>query len=276
MEAYNSELNKFIERGAIVKLSQEEIEVYTGPVSFVSHHALHKPDSLTTPLRIVTNTSLKNIRAGLSPNECMQEGPNSLSSLLEVTIGFRMHEVALAYATGDLEKHLRRIVWRWCDTTAEWQILAYNIVTFGDQKAGLVLELVKRLAAELGQGIYPEASRQILFKTYVDDGAGGGTREQVDRFRGKMVNGEYDGTIPQILGLVGLKLKTMVASGDSDPKVLELMGDKLLGHIWNPTTDKFIFKVTVNLSTSKLKKDRSPWYESVFAVQRLPYDNLMI
>ena len=35
----------------------------------------------------------------------------------------------------------------------------------------------------------------------------------------------------KILRLVGLKLKTMVASGDSDPKVLELMGDKLLGHI---------------------------------------------
>ena len=60
----------------------------------------------------------------------------------------------------------------------------------------------------------------------------------------------------KILRLVGLKLKTMVASGDSDPKVLELMGDKLLGHIWNPTTDKFIFKVTVNLSTSKRKEDR--------------------
>jgi len=61
----------------------------------------------------------------------------------------------------------------------------------------------------------------------------------------------------KILRLVGRKLKTMVASGDSDPKMLELMGDKLLGHIWNPTTDKFIFKVTVNLSTSKRKEDRS-------------------
>ena len=111
----------------------------------------------------------------------MQEEPNALSSLLEVTIGFRLHEVALVYdmtkayqsiATEELEKHLRRIVWRWCDTTAEWQILAYNVVTFGDQIAGLILELVKRLAAELGRGIDTEASDQILFKTYVNDGAG--------------------------------------------------------------------------------------------------------
>ena len=86
--------------------------MYTGPVLYVSHHAVFKPGSTTTPLRIVTNTSLKNANAGISPNECMQEGPNALAPLLEVIIGFRMYEVGLAYdmtkayqsiATGELE-----------------------------------------------------------------------------------------------------------------------------------------------------------------------------
>ena len=95
--AYNSELKKFLDRGAITKMSQEEIGSYTGPVSYVSHHGVHKPDSTTTPLRIVTNTSLKNGNCGMSPNECMQEGPNALASLIEVLVGFRMHEVALHY-----------------------------------------------------------------------------------------------------------------------------------------------------------------------------------
>ena len=88
----------------------------------------------------------------------MQEGPNALSSLLQVLIGFRMYEVALVYdmtkayqsiGTGETEKHLRRIVWRWCDVSAPWEVLAYNVVTFGDQIAGLVLELVKNLAADM-------------------------------------------------------------------------------------------------------------------------------
>ena len=73
LDAYNSELQKFIERGAIVRLSQEEIESYSGPVSYVSHHAVFKPGSASTPLRIVTNTSLKNRTAGLSPNDRMME-----------------------------------------------------------------------------------------------------------------------------------------------------------------------------------------------------------
>ena len=67
------------------------------------------------------------------------------------------------------------------------------MVTFGDHIAGLVLELVKGLAANLGEGIDAEASHQIRAKTYVDDGLGGGTREQVERYRGKLVDGRYDG-----------------------------------------------------------------------------------
>ena len=121
LDAYNTELRKSMERGAIVKLTEDEIDSYVGPVSYVAHHDVHKPDSTTTPLRVVTNTSLKNINAGLSPNDCMREGPNALSSLLEVLIGFRMCEVGLVYdmskayqaiKTGEVEKHVRRLVWR--------------------------------------------------------------------------------------------------------------------------------------------------------------------
>ena len=49
LEAYNSELRKFIERGAIILLTQKEIEAYNGPVSYVAHHDVHKPDSSSTP-----------------------------------------------------------------------------------------------------------------------------------------------------------------------------------------------------------------------------------
>ena len=118
--------------------------------------------------------------------------------------------------TGTLERHVRRIVWRYGDVSADWQIYGYDVVTFGDQVAGLALELVKRLAADMGKDIDADASYQIRHKTCVDDSVSGGTREMVERFRGQEVNGCYDGTLPSILGLVGLKLKCMVASGDDD------------------------------------------------------------
>lgn len=80
VDTYNSELQKLVDRGAPTKLMQEEMNSYQGPVSYVSHLAVFKPDSATTPLRIVTNTRLKNTNAGKSPNDCMQEGPSALSS----------------------------------------------------------------------------------------------------------------------------------------------------------------------------------------------------
>ena len=63
-----------------------------------------------------------------------------------------------------------------------------------------------------------------------------------------------NGTLPRILNLVGLKLKVMVASGDTDRESLELLGDKVLGHVWQPTLDKLVFRIIVNLTPAKLKK----------------------
>ena len=201
------------------------MDSYSGPISYVTHLPVLKPESTTTPLRIVTNTSFVNQYAKLSPNNCMQEGPSALSSLLEVLVGFRMNEVALVYdltkayqsiKTGDVERHTRRICWRFGDVSADWKTYGYNVVTFGDQVAGLALELVKGLAADLGEKLDSEASDQIRRKTYVDDGAGGGSRSQVDRFRGDFIDGDYSGTLAQIFRLVNLRLKVMVASGDTD------------------------------------------------------------
>ena len=84
------------------------------------------------------------------------------------------------------------------DVTADWEVYGYDVVTFGDQAAGLILELVKGMAAELGQDIDSEAAHQIKRRTYVDDGAGGGTMEQVRRYRGELVDGKYNGTLAQI------------------------------------------------------------------------------
>ena len=76
--------------------------------------------------------------------------------------------------------------------------------------------------------------------------------------------------MPTILGLVGLTLKVMVASGDSDPSLLELMGDKVLRHTWRPTEDKLIFTITVNLSTSRTRGQKVHRDLDTTDIPRLP------
>ena len=54
----------------------------------------------------------------------------------------------------------------------------------------------------------------------------------------QLIDEQYTWTIPQILGLVNLKLKVMI---DEDEELLGILGDKVLVHTWKPTEDKFVF-----------------------------------
>ena len=47
---YNQEFQKYLDRGAAVKLSKEDIRNWRGPVNYISHHGVIS-DSVTTPLR---------------------------------------------------------------------------------------------------------------------------------------------------------------------------------------------------------------------------------
>ena len=263
LELYNEELRKVIEKGHLSKMSKEELETYNGPISYVSHHPVYK-DSKTTPVRLATNSSLKNKTCGFSPNECMGSPPNALSSLLKVFLRWRTYRVALnvdltkAYQSiktpGDLERNVRRLVWRWGMKDAVWEIYCWEVMTFGDQLAALILELAKNMAATLGQTTDPEAVDLLENSTYVDDICGGGSQEQVDRFKGyKNEDGTYSGTLPTILSNVGLKTKVMVQSHETDEDALDKFGNRVLGHLWDPVEDKLIFKFTVNLSSKNRK-----------------------
>ena len=151
--------------------------------------------------------------------------------------------------SGDLERNVRRLVWRFGETEAAWQFFRWQVMTFGDQLASLILELVKNRAAEMGMEVDAEAANLLKRAMYVDDLLGGGTWEQVARFRGeRLSSGAYNGTLAQILSKVGFTSKLMVVSVECNPEVLEQFGGKVLGHAWCPRTDKIEFKVTVNLS----------------------------
>ena len=93
-EYYNQEFQKYLDRGAALKLSQEELDSYQGPINYISHHGVEQ-DSVTTPLRIVSNSSLKN--GGKSLNDCLITGPNSLNSMFDCMLRFRCHECALVF-----------------------------------------------------------------------------------------------------------------------------------------------------------------------------------
>ena len=62
LSAFNTEFDKMIGYGALVEIFQEEIDSWEGAEHYVSLQHVLKEDSPTTPLRIVSNSSLSDKR----------------------------------------------------------------------------------------------------------------------------------------------------------------------------------------------------------------------
>ena len=76
-----------MEQGVARKLQLIEMLSYGGPVRYISHHAVMKPESKSTPCRIVFNSSAN--YHGHMLNEYYAKGPNMLNNLLGVLLRFR-------------------------------------------------------------------------------------------------------------------------------------------------------------------------------------------
>ena len=269
MESFYLEFNKMTNCGALVELSKVDLELWKGPVHYVSLQHVLNNDSSTTPLRIVTNSSLSD-RNGLSLNSILMKGPNTLSDQWEILTRWRMYETALcsdvtkayyAIRTGETEKHVRRVVWRFGDQAYQWRIFGYCTVSFGDRPAAALLEIVIKKTAERFWEIDPEAAFKIMMDRYVDDFATGGYSHQILRFVGNEVaNFQCDGTIPTILSKGSLQLKAIVTSGESNPDKINKLGNKVLGLNWCARTDTIAVEFNgVKVSTSKdVRMDSDP------------------
>merc|ERR1711867_164072 len=185
---YHEEMAKAIEAGSLRKLTLGEMSAWTGPVHYITHFGVLNPESKSTRVRVVSNSKMQNAHTRLSFNDTTDGVPNALNDLFNVLLQWRGHEQALMYdlskayqsvKTGDLELHLRRILWR--KTTSEnFQTYGYTCATFGDEPAAAGLELAKRKTAMESMDIDALAARQLVTATYVDDGGGGGSKE--DRY----------------------------------------------------------------------------------------------
>ena len=262
LETYNVEFQDYIDRGVLVEVTEAEIgnwEKVGGSVNFIAHHGVETPDKATTKTRLVSNPSIRNCGKGPSINAFWPKGPLSLQPMLEVFLRFRAYEVACHYdirkmyhsvLTTDQEKFLRLLVWRM--DGEEWKRYGYKVVAMGDRPAACILELVKDVAATMGEEIDAETAAKIKEDTYVDDGCSGGSKEDVDKMIGDFEELEdgsllYNGTVQQILSKVSFQLKMMIRSGDNDDRALAKMGGAILGHKWNPLDDEFIFEIKVYL-----------------------------
>ena len=177
MNTYSSQINDMVKRGVSRKLSEEEIKTYTGPVHYIAHHAVSKPDSETTPVRIVFDSS--HTFQGHSLNSFLAKGPDAfMNNLLTVWLRFRENLVGIvgdirkmynSVYIKELEQHVHRFLWRNLQATKQPDIYVITAVNIGDRPSGTIATVALRKTADANKDVYPRAADIIINSTYVDD-----------------------------------------------------------------------------------------------------------
>ena len=144
-----------VNRGVTRKLTKAELRNYKGPIHYISHHEVLKPDSKSTPVRIVFNSSAKYMVHVL--NRYWAKGPDILNNILAVLLRFREYGVAFigdiekmyhTVATNALDQHTHRFLWHDIETTREPDIYVKQSVPFGDKPSGAIATVTLRKTAE--------------------------------------------------------------------------------------------------------------------------------
>ncbi|XP_062535039.1 uncharacterized protein LOC134204226 [Armigeres subalbatus] len=170
---YAEFMSDYLSMGHMRELSEEETSASS---YYLPHHAVMKPDSTTTKLRVVFDASCRT-SSGISLNDALMVGPVFQDMIVGIAFRFRTHRFALV---GDVAKmyrmillnpadqQLQKIVWR---DSAEEPIRTFGLVTvtYGTESAPyLATKCLRRLSDE-GQGAYPKAAKILRKDFYVDD-----------------------------------------------------------------------------------------------------------
>ncbi|XP_071948741.1 uncharacterized protein [Antedon mediterranea] len=230
-ECYASQIDDMLQRKVARKLSDSEMRSYKGPVHYISHHGIAKPDSKSTPLRIVFNSSAN--YKGHVLNEYWAKGPDVNNNLLAVLFRFRREQVALVgdikkmYHSIDismLDQHTHRFLWRNMEIDRPIHTYCVTAVNFGDGPSATMAIRALQRTAELSAELFPEAAQTLQENVYMDDIA--------DNLQTVEKAYERSEEINAILSKGSFNVKEWTISG------VNMDTTKFLGLEWNPRDDK--------------------------------------
>ncbi|XP_055527073.1 uncharacterized protein LOC129719703 [Wyeomyia smithii] len=128
---YKDFIAEYLKLGHMRPVSEE---TEPSPAYYLPHHAVIKPDSLTTKLRVVFDASCKT-STGISLNDALMVGPVVQEDLLSISIRFHLHRIAVVADVVKMyrmvkvhphDQHLQRILWR---NTPDEPIGTYELTT---------------------------------------------------------------------------------------------------------------------------------------------------
>ncbi|XP_053691865.1 uncharacterized protein LOC128740351 [Sabethes cyaneus] len=243
---------------------------------YLPHHAVLRPTSSTTKLRVVFNASAKPYQAAKSLNEVLHVGGVVQSDIFSILLRFRLHVVVF---TADIAKMYRqvlvaachtpfqRIFWR-TESNQRLRVLELQTVTYGTASAPfLATRSLVQLCNDEGDR-FPLASKIILEDCYVDDILSGSTsvEEAVEAQRqlqemlqlGGFPIHKWSSNCSKLLSQVPEENREKLVRLDC-PTNSEVI--KTLGLTWSPQSDEFLFVTKTSADPHELFTKRKVFSE---------------
>ena len=262
-ELYSRQMEDMLNRGAAREISEEELSRYKGPIYYISHHAVLKPESKSTHCRIVFKSSTK--YKGYALNDFFAKGPSLLNQLVGILLRFRQNRIGFI---GDISKMFHSIdiplvdqmthlfLWRGMNTGIKPKTYAMTRVNMGDRPSSAIAQVALRNTAIGALDEFPLESTLIQRNSYMDDiPASLDTDKQAQSV---MRN------IGHLLNKKGFKIKEWIWSGSKgndtndtatiDQRTVQLMtnatdiigNERVLGIQWNVQTDSLTYSFGAN------------------------------
>lgn len=221
---------------------------------YLPHHAVLRPASSSTKLRVVFDATAK--ANGLSLNEVLMVGPTIQKGVFFIVLRFRLHIYVFSADVSKMYRQVRmdpnhrrylRIFWR-NNPGEKLRVLELSTVTYGTSAAPFqAVRSMVQLARDESVN-YPEASRVIQEDCYMDDIlTGASTLAAIKQLREDVEDLMLKGQFP---------IRKWCSNNDN---VLEGVPEehreklvpieecsanetiKTLGLVWNPKSDQFLF-----------------------------------
>ena len=282
MTRYQSQIQDMLDRKVAKILPQNELLQYKGPLYYISHHEIWKPESESTPCRIVYNSSAN--YKGHVLNDYWVKGCSLINNLTDILLRFRENYVGMA---GDIQKmyhsiklsaldqHTHRFLWRNFEILREPDTYVMTSVCFGDRPAGTIAITALNKSVDMAPEEFAEAKCTVRDNTYVDD--------IIDSFESPTVCKEIAQQIETMLRVGGFNIKSRTTTGNKEiiPDIeradvikddsslvtgnhrnivnlteflqndIKTPNQKVLGIYWDPQTDQFYFHIQFNLNRKR-------------------------
>lgn len=234
-EAYEEIFNAWLGEGIIEEVPESE---YDAVSYYLPHHAVFKPQSITTPIRPVFDASCKSNRSP-SLNQCLEKGPNLLDTIPSIMLRFRLgligviSDIRKAYLMIDVreeDRNFLRFLW-WKDPAKRTlKIFRHNRVVFGINSSSFLLGATIEHHLDQVQEEDVPVAKKLLKSLYVDNSITSvNSVEELQAFKN---------TATRIMSDAKMDLRQWEFSLTTETEMLEVNSNKVIASVLGMKWDK--------------------------------------